>query len=109
MKKLALLNTAILTTEGLYKISDISLSDARLIVWENSDNLDSAIGHESTAKIMSELLDIEIPMNRQNFQQMSGQKAIVFKLNGRPEEGKILSKEDIEEIGYKFQLLERRE
>ena len=46
-------------------------------------------------------------MNRQMFAQQPGQQALVFKLNGRPEEGKILSVEEIERIGYKFQLLSR--
>ena len=58
---------------------------------------------------MTTLLGVEIPVNRQMFVQAAGQKALVFKLNGRPEEGKILSVEDIEQIGYKFQLLERIE
>ena len=41
------------------------------------------------------------------FSQDVGQRALVFKLNGRPEEGKILTTEEIEAIEYKFQLLER--
>lgn len=56
---------------------------------------------------MTTLLDVEIPMNRRLFAQQLGQQALVFKLNGRPEEGKILSVEEIEQIGYKFQLLTR--
>ena len=46
-------------------------------------------------------------MNRIMFEQQEGQKALVFKLLGRPEEGKILTTEEIEQIGYKFQLLIR--
>lgn len=56
---------------------------------------------------MTTLLGVEIPVNRQLFIQEPGQEALVFKLNGRPEEGKILSVEDIENIGCKFQLLTR--
>lgn len=37
--KLALLNTSIITTEGIYKLTDISLDMARDIVQENIDNL----------------------------------------------------------------------
>lgn len=107
MKKLALLNTSILTTAGEYSLTDITLDEARAIVNNNRDNLDSAIGHASTAEIMTTLLEVEIPMNRQMFLQDVGQRALVFKLNGRPEEGKILSVEDIERIGYKFQILDR--
>lgn len=103
---LALLNTSILTTAGEYKLSDISLEDAKKLV-ADAGTLDSAIGHQSTAEIMTTLLETEVAVNRQMFTQEVGQQALVFKLNGRPEEGKILSKEEIEKIGYKFQLLER--
>lgn len=103
--KLALLNTSILTTAGTYNLEDITLEMAKELV--SGNELDSAIGHASTAEIMSTLLEEDIPVNRQMFQQQEGQQALVFKLSGRPEEGKILSAEEIEQIGYKFQLLTR--
>lgn len=109
MGKLALLNTSILTTAGAYRLIDITLDDARRIVSDHAGNLDSAIGHQSTAEIMTTLLGTEIPVNRQMFTQEVGQAAHVFKLNGRPPEGKILTVEEIEEIGYKFQVLKRLE
>ena len=105
--KIALLNTSILTTTGDYSLKDISLEQAIEIVQKNKNNLDSAIGHESTAQIMSHLLKTAVEVNRQMFVQQVGQEAIVFKLNGRPPEGKILNTEEIEKIGYKFQLLVR--
>lgn len=107
MKKLALLNTSILTTAGEYRLTDITLDEAKALVKNNRDNLDSAIGHASTAEIMTTLLESDIKVNRQMFMQDVRQMALVFKLNGRPEEGKILSAEDIEQIGYKFQILDR--
>lgn len=107
MKKLALLNTSILTTAGNYTLTDITLAEARQLVSDNDGNLDSAIGHASTAEIMTTLLGVDVPVNRQMFSQEQGQKALVFKLNGRPEEGKILTAAEIEDIGYKFQLLTR--
>lgn len=108
MKKLALLNTSILTTAGTYSLKDISLDEARELVADNINNLDSAIDHQSTAEIMTTLLGVDVPVNRQMFAQEVGQQALVFKLNGRPQEGKILQAEEIEEIGYKFQVLTRR-
>lgn len=107
MTKLALLNTSILTTAGTYTLEDISLDQARQIVADNTGNLDSAVGHQSTADIMTTLLGVNVPVNRQMFTQEVGQQALVFKLNGRPEEGKILTAAEIEAIGYKFQLLRR--
>lgn len=105
--KLALLNTSICTNEGTYRLTDISLEQAKALVSDNKENLLSAIGHDSTAQIMTELLEIPISVNRIQFAQENNQKAIVFKLNGRAPEGTILSKSEIEAIGYKFQLLER--
>lgn len=107
MKKLAILNTSILTSEGMFKLTSLTLEEARKLASENKDNLLSAVGHQATADILTVLLGIDIPMNRINFAQEVGQKALVFKLLGRPEEGKILTVNEIEAIGYKFQLLER--
>jgi hypothetical protein len=102
---LGILNTSILTSAGKYTLTDISLKKARELVSDNV--LDSAVGHASTAEVMTTLLGVEIPVNRQQFSQRVGQQALVFKLNGRLEEGKILTVEDIEKIGFKFQLLTR--
>ncbi len=101
--KLAVLNTSILTTEGTFTLKDITLEEARNLVTENE--ILSAVGHQSTADILTTLLGTEVPMNRIQFAQETGQKALVFKLNGRPEEGKILTAEEIHQIGFKFQLL----
>lgn len=104
---LALLNTSILTATGSYILADIKLEEAKELINHNTDNLDSAIGHQSTAEIMTTLLGVDVPVNRQLFSQEVGQQALVFKLNGRPQEGKILTATEIEEMGYKFQLLTR--
>lgn len=103
--KIGILNTSILTTAGTYTLKDITLEDAKQMI--AGQDIDSAVGHRSTSDILTKLLDRDVPVNRQFFQQQVGQKCIVFKLLGRTEEGKILSLDDIESIGYKFQLLER--
>lgn len=104
--RIAILNTSILTADGEFSLHTISLRDAKNII--QGKEILSAVGHQSTAEILTELLETEIPVNRIQFTQEIGQKALVFKLNGRPEEGKILTRDEIEAIGYKFQLLERR-
>ena len=103
--ELAILNTSIITSEGVFSLRDISLEEARKLAIDNRDNLLSAVGHQSTADILTTLLGVEIKMNRINFVQEQHQEALVFKLLGRPEEGKILTLSEIEGIGYKFQVL----
>ena len=107
MKKIAILNTSILTEDGLFKMESISLEDAKKLI--EGKIIDSAVGHQSTADILTTLLGTQVPMNRQLFKQEVGQIALVFKLNGRSEEGKILTKEDIEKIGFSFKKLTRLE
>jgi hypothetical protein len=105
MAKLALLNTSIITNDGSYSLQAIDLMEAQDLVRINE--LDSAIGHESTAQAMSELLQVDVSVNRQMFAQEVGQEALVFKLNGRPPEGAVLSREQLDEIGYSWKLLTR--
>jgi len=105
MKPVALLNCAIITADGEYRCRSVSLDYARERV--QKEETVSAIGHEATAQILTELLGISVPVNRIQFEQQAGQDAIVFKLNGRVPEGKILNREEIEGIGYSFKLLER--
>ena len=103
--KLALLNTSIVTSDGAYTLEAVSLNEAKKLVSESE--IDSAIGHESAAQILSELLGVAVPMNRQVFAQEKGQTALVFKLNGRPPEGQILDRQEIEKVGYSFKKLVR--
>jgi len=102
-----LFNGTVATTNGLYRISDIEISHAKEFLKQNG--FISAIGHEATAEIMSEMLGFNIPMNRMQFHQEIGQIAIVFKLNERPPEGDVLNKEQVKKIGYSLKLMERLE
>ncbi|HMT02319.1 MAG TPA: DUF1874 domain-containing protein [Burkholderiales bacterium] len=104
MKKVTILNTSILTNYGYFRYQRIGLDWAKAIV---QDEFESAVGHQSTCDVLSALLEINVPLNRQMYKQEVGDTALVFKLNGRPEEGKILTVEEIEQMGYEFGLLTR--
>ena len=109
MKKplpIAILNTTILTADGDFTLQAISLDEAKQLIKDKE--ILSAVGHESTAQILTELLEVDVPLNRIQFKQQSGQKALCFKLNGRPQEGTILTAEEIKKIGYEFKLLEMK-
>ena len=102
--KVAILNTAILTSDGEFTLTTITVDEAKNLI---KDGFDSFCGHEGTCLILSELLEVEVPFNRAMFTQQPGQSALVFKLRGRPAEGVILTREDIEEIGYDLIVLRR--
>lgn len=101
---LTILNTSILTSYGTYTYSPLSLAEAQALV---TSGFQSAVGHQSTADIISTLLSVPCPVNRIQYQQQPGDLALIFKLNGRPEEGKILSTQEIEAIGYSWGVLQR--
>lgn len=105
MKRIVFLNTTILTCDGIFALKTQSLKDVKSFLSSIKDERLSAIGHESTAQILTELLGEEIVCNRIQYKQEPEDLAICFKLNGRPPEGKILSKEEIEAIGYELKFL----
>ena len=111
LKRIVFLNTSIITNDGEYEYRTVDLKEAMdTIAYFIACDLDqlSAIGHESTALILSGLLKLDIGVNRIEFKQETTDLGIVFKLKGRPEEGKILSRGEVEEIGYTFGLLIKR-
>jgi len=103
--KLAILNAPILTSAGSFKYHPIDIAEARLMA--NSMQVESFIGHESTAKVVSQLLQRPVEFSREEFKQKLGQKALVFKLAERQPLGTDLTKEEIEAIGYEFWELYR--
>jgi len=75
--KLALLNTTIATTDGLFEVRTITLQESQQLA--QSNELLSAIGHSSTAQIMSELLGVYVAENRIQFAQELNQVAHLFR------------------------------
>ncbi len=108
--KLTLLNTSILTCFGTYKYEPLTLEEARALVYEfqrEGKSIQSAIGHQTTADLLSTLLGIAVSVNRVEYWQTVRDAALIFKLKGRPPEGRVLSREELEEVGYEFGLLTR--
>ena len=95
--KIALLNTTIATTNGIFKVSDLSLEKARELAQANIGNFENGIGHQATAKTLGKLLGIDINADRIEVEQKKGQLP----------EGKILSEKEMEEIGYSLKLMEK--
>ncbi|MEM1554338.1 MAG: DUF1874 domain-containing protein [Thermoproteota archaeon] len=83
----------------------ISIEEAKRIVQENE--IVSAVGHEATAKILSKLLDKEIPFNRISIFMKPGDRALHFFLKQRLPEGRILNEEELKNLDYWLVLSER--
>jgi hypothetical protein len=119
MPKIYILNTTIMTTPGLtYRTQVIGVREARSLVFGDlstppapgsttvflagarPEDVVSAIGHESTAAIASEVLGRLVPVNRVEARMQPGDIAVAIKLRGRAPEGVILTREQIEAIGF---------
>jgi len=102
---ITLLNAPILTSFGTYEYRSIEVEQAKELV---AIGFQSFIGHESTADILSRLLDIKVPHNRAAYVQQVGEEALIFQLKSRILAGTVLqTAEEIENVGYQFGVLKR--
>ena len=65
----------------------------------------NAVGHQSTAELLSQLLDMPITANRIEIKLEQGDELIVFQLMVRLPEGKVYTKEELLTIPFKFYLV----
>jgi hypothetical protein len=65
----------------------------------------SAIGHSATAQVLTQILGFEISVNRIPIKLTKKDILVIFQLLTRLEEGKVLSKEELEKLAYKFYLV----
>jgi hypothetical protein len=72
---------------------------------ELSEGFESVVGHESTAKLLSKLLGVEVPVNRATIKLNVGDELIVFQLLTRLPEGAILTEEELSKLDYTFYVV----
>lgn len=109
-KRLTFLNAPVVTASGVFNYEQITPTVARKIItdFKNSGReINSAVGHEATAEVMTRLLKFPVSFNRTEFAQSPDDVALVFRLNKRQPEGKILCCAELEQIGYELGLLTR--
>ncbi len=103
--KLAILNGSIITSEGDFIFMEISKEQA--VKLTGSMEIDSYVGHQGAADLLSNVLGESIIYRREELEQRIGQMALVFKLKKRAPEGVVLTEKEIEKIGYEFGILYR--
>ena len=109
-RTLYIFNTTILTTPGLsYDSEIIDVGRARTIVKHFRGPIVSAVGHQATAEIATLLLDHDVPMSRLAAEMRPDDWAICVKLRQRAPEGVVLTREQVEAIGYDLVFLEARD
>ena len=84
--------------EATIKVRKVSTEEVKNLLKE--EEFTSAVGHSSTADVMSKLLNVSVPVNRIQIKLQKGDTLIVFQLMKRLEEGKILSEEEIKQLPY---------
>ncbi|KLO23507.1 STIV orfB116 family protein [Marinitoga sp. 1155] len=102
-KKIYLLNSTIMpipkdNQEGKFYILKLTKNEFKVIL-ENAikdDVLDSAIGHESVIEFIKDKFELTVPLKRKEIYFEKGESALVIKLEKRPEEGKIYTKEEMD-------------
>lgn len=110
-KRLVLLNASIITAYGIYKYEFVTLSGAKALLLEyqqTNRTIESFVGHQATADLLASLLNFPVRINRTEYRQTLEDVALVFKLRSRVTEGRVLTREELEVIGYDFGLLFRR-
>ncbi len=82
------------------QINAIKVTPEQVRRFLQNKRIQSFIGHEATAKALSLLLQIDVPVNRSMLKLSEGE-LIVFNLNARLQEGQVLkTTEEIKKAGY---------
>jgi hypothetical protein len=93
-------------SEARIKLKKISVEEAKEVL---ANGFVSAVGHEATAKLLSQLLGIQIPVERRTIFMKPGDRAIHFFLKARLPEGVILDEEQLRRLDYWLVLSEVEE
>jgi hypothetical protein len=100
---LYIINAPILTEYGIWEFSGpLSIDEARTIL---AGNFVSAIGHEASAKLLSQILNMPIPVNRIQIKMQPGDAALILRLLQRLPEGKVLNESELKALDFELGLL----
>lgn len=96
---LYVMNSSVVPNFGVYIYTPLTKEEAVKLLQE--EGFVSAVGHEATAQFLSQLFNVDIPVNRVSVKMVGGDRAIVCRLRKRLEEGQVLHQidEDMVELG----------
>jgi hypothetical protein len=99
LKKVTLLNAFVMPRKPMVIVTlPTNIENVKAIV-QHAESVESYIGHEATARLLTELLSINVPVNRGEYQPRVGDIAIVVRLKKRlqtPQDLKDIKVEDLE-------------
>ncbi|GAB6190133.1 hypothetical protein JCM30566_18760 [Marinitoga arctica] len=102
-KKIYLLNSTIMpiskeNQEGRFYVLKLTKNEFKTMLEKalEDNTLDSAVGHESVTEFIKDKFKLNVPLQRKEIYFEKGESALVIKLEKRPEEGRIYTKEEMD-------------
>jgi len=89
---LSMITPSLLEGGAIIKASPISVGEVKALLKEG---FISAVGHESTARVLSKLLGTEVPFNRAQISIKEGDVIVSFQFLIRLPEGKVLGEDEV--------------
>lgn len=99
-----LINTPILTAYGDYRFSPLTIHEAKTLLQQKYT---SAVGHQGTAELLSQLLEQPVAMQRLTIHMQPGDDAVVMRLSQRLPEGVVLTANELAQLRPEFGWLQR--